>query len=479
MIFQSMREFMEKVRETGDLKAVNGADWNLEIGAITEVASQMPDPPMVIFDEIKGYPKGFRVVSNVLESPKRLTLAVGLPTHLKGIGLANAWRERLAIFKPIPPREVSDGVVMENVLKGDQVDMLKFPTPFWHDLDGGRFIGTGCMVVSRDPDEGWINIGSYRNQIFDKNKIGCHSAPQRHVSIMMRKYWKKNENCPIVITFGQEPATYLPAAQFNSWGASELDIAGGIRGEPVEFINGPLTGLPILANAEIAIEGEIPPIDVESHAEGPFGEYPGYYTEGSGKNPVIRVNAIYHRNDPIIWGFPPLKPPAFIRYGAAFSAARVWNTLNKTGLPGITGVWANEASATFITIVSIRQSYPGHSAQVGALAATIPGRSVTRYVIVVDDDIDPSDIDQVMWALGTRSDPETSINFIGGQPCGPIDPRMSPEKKQRREFFSTVAVIDACKPYAWRDKFPPNNEFSKEAKAEIIKKWGSVLGIVS
>jgi len=160
MIFQSMREFMEKVRETGDLKAVNGADWNLEIGAITEVASQMPDPPMVIFDEIKGYPKGFRVVSNVLESPKRLTLAVGLPTHLKGIGLANAWRERLAIFKPIPPREVSDGVVMENVLKGDQVDMLKFPTPFWHDLDGGRFIGTGCMVVSRDPDEGWINIGS-------------------------------------------------------------------------------------------------------------------------------------------------------------------------------------------------------------------------------------------------------------------------------------------------------------------------------
>jgi len=120
--------------------------------------------------------------------------------------------------------------------------------------------------------------------------------------------------------------------------------------------------------------------------------------------------------------------------------------------------------------------YSGHVGQVGHIAAAAPGRSVTKYIIVVDEDIDPSDIDQVVWAIATRSDPGTSLLPVHGVPCGAIDPRMSPEKRQRKELTNTVGIIDACKPFQWKDQFPLTNEFSKEKKDEIIRKWGSIIG---
>jgi UbiD family decarboxylase len=162
LAYKDLRGYLEAVDKLGELRLVNGADWDLEIGAITEVAARAASPKTVLFDQIKGYPKGFRVVTNAVCSAATTALAFGLDPKLTGLDVIRAWKGKLGGQKPIKPIEVSDGPVLENVDSGTDVDLLKFPTPRWHEEDGGRYIGTGCMVIMEDPDGKWTNVGTYR-----------------------------------------------------------------------------------------------------------------------------------------------------------------------------------------------------------------------------------------------------------------------------------------------------------------------------
>ena len=174
------------------------------------------------------------------------------------------------------------------------------------------------------------------------------------------------------------------------------------------------TDLPIPATAEIVLEGEIVPPEVETRDEGPFGEWPGYYAAGIRSMPAIRVKSILHRNNPIIQGNPPSRLPSVWSLGRHIQkAAGLWNELDRQ-LPGVKGVWMiEEASVHSIPVISLRQSYPGHAKQAGLITA---GSSTMNYmcriIIVVDEDIDPSDTSEVIWALATRIDPEKSIDII-------------------------------------------------------------------
>ncbi|MBI3059179.1 MAG: UbiD family decarboxylase, partial [Deltaproteobacteria bacterium] len=150
MSFQSLRDYIARVDQMGELQRVAGAHWDLEIGALTEL---MAKSKTLLFDEIPGYPKGYRVLSNVLSTYTQMKEILGIPQHAKGkIELARAFKDRLKDYRPVPPVEVDSGPVLENVQQGGEVDVLKFPTPRWHELDGGRFIGTGHGVVTMDPD---------------------------------------------------------------------------------------------------------------------------------------------------------------------------------------------------------------------------------------------------------------------------------------------------------------------------------------
>ena len=217
--------------------------------------------------------------------------------------------------------------------------MTIFPTPHWHELDGGRYIGTADCVITGEPEEGgWVNVGIYRVQVHNKNTLGLYVSPGHHARIMREKYWEKGKSCPVVVTFGQDPLLFLVAGQSMPYGMSELDYCGGLRGAPVDVMRGDITGLPIPATAEIAIEGEVPPPQEQVHMEGPFGEWPGYYAHGAANEPVIRVKRLYYRNNPILCGAPPLKPP-FITFGVPIGAAAIWNYLEKADVPDIKGVW--------------------------------------------------------------------------------------------------------------------------------------------
>jgi UbiD family decarboxylase len=185
-----LREFVEHLDRNGDLKTFHGADWNLEIGALTEIGAEKGGPALM-FDNIKGYRAGFRVLTNFLQAQKRTARALGLPLELSGVELLKAWREKLRGFKPVPPRTVTDGPVLENVMEGDAVDLGAFPTPLWHAHDGGRFIGTGNACVTRDPDTGVINVGTYRCQIQGKNRISVKMNRGKHGRLTMHKYHAK------------------------------------------------------------------------------------------------------------------------------------------------------------------------------------------------------------------------------------------------------------------------------------------------
>ncbi|MCX8126686.1 MAG: UbiD family decarboxylase, partial [Dehalococcoidia bacterium] len=258
----------------------------------------------------------------------------------------------------------------------------------------------------------------------------------------------------------------------------EYDFAGGILGEPVMVIKGKYTGLPLPANAEIVIEGECLPDELAN--EGPFGEWHGYYANRGLEpvpEPVIRVKTIYHRDRPILTCSSPGLPPN--TNSLLFSVARatsVWVALDKAGVPGIKGVWApEELGSLLFTVVSIEQKYPGHPFDAGRVASDA-SRGSARYIVIVDDDIDPSDLKQVMWAVATRSDPDKSITVLKDCPSTSADPVIPlSAKKEGRPLCASRAIINACRPYHQRPEWYPMVKSTYLTERKVRRKWRALL----
>jgi 4-hydroxy-3-polyprenylbenzoate decarboxylase len=244
-----------------------------------------------------------------------------------------------------------------------------------------------------------------------------------------------------VLTLGGDPLVMTTSFTKFPWGVSELDVAGGIPKMPLPIIKGPLTGLPIPAHCEIAAEGEIPPPSEESRAEGPFGEWPGYYsggTLGTGENqPVIRIKAVYFRNDPILVNMSPQWPGA-PHQGPRISSGNLWDQLESAGVPGIVGAYVHNS---FLTVIAIEQKYAGHAAQVLALTAQVPGGAYyTKWIVAVDQDVDPTDMDQVIWAMASRCNPIDDIDILRNTWSTPLDPSQNPPDK-RPPIVATVESV--------------------------------------
>jgi UbiD family decarboxylase len=208
-----LRLWLSQIEQFGELKAVRGADWNLELGAISELNVKKDAPPALLFDEIKGYPKGYRVLTCSTSSPARLSSILRLPVQKSHRGLVGALRGKPAQWqaaaKGFNAVEVKAGAVLENVQNEGKVDVLAFPSPLWHELDGGRYIGTGCSVVTRDLDSDWINVGTYRVQVIDKSHVALDMVPGKHGRIHYDKYKAAGKRFPVAIVCGADPLAYL------------------------------------------------------------------------------------------------------------------------------------------------------------------------------------------------------------------------------------------------------------------------------
>ena len=209
--YRDLRDWLDIVDSLGELKKIDGVDWNLEMGTLAELIARESkgSVPAVLFDKIKGYPAGYRVLFAQNASFKRMALNLGLPLDLSGLDLVRAFRQKLAAHKPIPHEVVKNGPVLENVLSGKDINLLKFPVPFIHELDGGRYIGTGCLVITKDPEEGWVNFGSYRGMVHDEKSMGLYISPGKHGRIQRQKWFDQGKPCPVIVSVGQDPVLFM------------------------------------------------------------------------------------------------------------------------------------------------------------------------------------------------------------------------------------------------------------------------------
>jgi UbiD family decarboxylase len=465
-----LREFLRLTEQRQELQVIRGADPYLEMGALYELSLEKKYPPVLMFENIKGYPANTRVATNVRNS----RLLVG---DLDIEAVQRLRRERRKSVAGIAPQVVQDGPVTQNILRDADVNIEAFPAPVWHPLDGGRYIGTECLVITKDPDSDWVNVGTYRIMVHDRNTLAIFIEPGKHGNVIRNKYWKEGKACPVVVSVGQAPILGNVAGSASKPGESEFASAGGRLGRPIRIVRGEVTGLPIPDDAELVFEGEMPPPDVESRPEGPFAEWTGYYASDIRPEAVIRVSRIYHRDNPIILGQPPAKPTYPGRQTDLAQIAALWDSLEAAGVAEIKGVWKMLGGGVrLINVISIRQCHAGHAKMAGLVAAgCISGAFLGRIVIVVDDDIDITNNAEVMWALATRWDPKTQTDIIDGCWTGHLDPTLSPDKRESGDMTNSRIIIYAVRPYHWKDKFPKVNQFERSKLEEVRAKWASEL----
>jgi UbiD family decarboxylase len=473
---EDLRDYIDAVEERGLLKRIDGADWNREIGALTETVTFADSPQALLFDDVEGYPTGYRVATNLYATETLQALGLGLPTDASGSELVDAWRAKRTAMDDLEPAVVDDGPVRENVLTGDEIDVTAFPVPLWHEHDGGRYIGTGDTVITRDLDSDWVNTAVYRSMIQDEETVGLMTNQTHHGRVHIEKFWERGEAAPVVMTLGQSPYIYAGSCLPLPAGENELEFAGGLKGSPIEVIHHDGTDLPVPANAEIAIIGEVPPPDERVELEGSFGECAGYYAGGEREHAVIEIDEVWHRDHPILQGNPTMYGSAMRHAlgGEIVTSAAIWDSI-EDDVPNVEGVFAlyqQCQQGAEIVAVSIDQEYAGHASQA---AAAVRGAHATgtmnRMIVVVDDDIDPSDFEEVLFAMTSRVDPADDVDIIDDTPSANLDPRVHPDRMDDRNLTTSSMLIDATKPYHWKDEFPRRNRIEDDVRAAMREKW--------
>jgi 4-hydroxy-3-polyprenylbenzoate decarboxylase len=462
--YEDLREFIAQVEALGALRRIEGADPLHEVGGITEVAAGAPECPALVFDALKGFARGLRIFTNATVSAQRAALALGIDPHLPPIEALKEWRNRrgsLSMHKPVP---VKDGPVLQNSVARDKVDLGKFPAPVWHKDDGGPYIGSGSIVVMRDPDTGWVNASIYRVQVHGKDRVTVQFDHQgRHGAIIAKRCWDRGEACPVAVVNGPDPSLFIAGFEYLPEGASEYDFAGAIRGRPLDTIKAPLTGLPVPARAEMVLEGQLVN---ETLPEGPFGEFTGYYASDKRPAPLMKVEAAHWRDDPILLGSPPMKPPRF-HFGLPLRAASMWSQLEAAGVTDVVGAWQHVAQ--LMTVIALKQRYAGHSKRAALIAAA--QSYMGRIVVTVDDDVDPSNLAEVMWAVATRCEPSEQVDIVRSAWSSGLDPRITPDARSRGDTAHSKMIVDACKPFGWKDRFPRTSALSAGEARTIREKW--------
>ncbi len=465
MPIRNLRDFIEQCEAVGELKRVKAeVDWDLELSHVSKINEERGGPAL-LFENVKGCIGS--VLIGAFTSSKRLAIALGMPLDYTLSQMAQEW-VNLASKQLIPPVELNTGPIMENIIEGDDLDLTKLPAPRFYSLDGGRYIGTGTFRVERDPETGGINLGVSRMQLLDERNIGTNILPGKRGARILNKYKDLGKAMPSALVLGSDPI-YALAGSAMIEADSEYDIVGAIRGFPAEVIKSDLTGLPIPAEAEIVVEGEIDPDAVRP--EGPFGEYTGYYTEEVRKpiaKPFISAKRILYRDNPILWANSSGRPVTDIHMLLAFMrSATLWKDLTDMKIPGIQSVAILPQSAgRFWAVVSVKPAYAGHANQVGsAVISTTTGAYGVKGVIVVDDDIAADDLDRVFWALSVRYDPFKDTEIIKRGRGTLIDP--SPRENP---LITSRIIIDATIPYELKEK-PVEIKLDEEVVKKVKSRW--------
>lgn len=486
MTVYDLRKHIEKLEKMGQLKKLSNVPLKYIVGGITDKNAQVGGPT-ILFDNFEGFEPGYRVMVGSMCNPVTMAAVLGLEGKYNKLELADKISEIVTQLdetqKNYPMEEVPDGPIFENKFLDGEVDLEKIPVPLWHEDDGNPYIGTGGFQVHKDPDNGWVNCGTYRVMRHDKQNVGNFIAPGHHGDIIRRKYWDRGEPAPVAFVVGCHPLLYLIASCDVPLNVDEYNWAGAITGTRVPVVKLPKTGLPVPAEAEIVLEGFAYPNDIK--LEGPFGEFTGYYGSGEKEEYFVKITGMYYRNNPILLGSPPGPLPNDMSFQfSVMRAANVKSALIRAGVPGVKAVWAPESGGGRLFLVtSIKQQFAGHATMAATIAAQCPqGALLNKFSVVVDDDIDPSNLDEVLWAISSRVQPDHDIDILRDCWSTPLEPMIRSEDKPLGRLATSRAIIKATIPFerlehVGKDKkniFPKVVRSSPEILEKVKKEYGAL-----
>jgi phenylphosphate carboxylase alpha subunit len=477
---RSQRDFISVLEREGDLIRISAeVDRDLEIGAITRRAIEHRLPAL-LFENIKGFP-GQRVFCGELGPTRpviqgRIALALGLSHKTTWAAIVAEATRRMA--NPLKPVVVRDAAWKQNSLRGDDVDLTRLPVPWIHAVDGGRFIGSWHINVTKDPDSDWVNWGIYRMMLQGPRQAGIRLHPRgQHGGFMYyQRYVRDRKPMPTAVVIGADPLSTMSAVAPLGTGSSEIEIAGALHGAPIEVAPCETIDLMVPANAEIVIEGYVDP--VERDYEGPFGEYMGYCAGGRALMPVMRVTAVSYRDEPIF---------SMTNLGKLWNESDTIHSVVDSAL--LMHYFANEglpvravAQTPHGVVISARAE-PGLAQRV--LASIQRGKSGSRVggggplIVLVDEDIDPMNHDDVWWAMTTRLHPVNGIHRAESLPR-PLQPWLSPEDREHgRNWF---LLLDCTFPREWPEEYRNEHtrpvtftlDYPKQLREQVIARWESL-----
>ena len=473
---QDLREWLDRAEGINELIQIDKpVDRDEEMSAITYLVAKQDPSPAILFDNPKGYedsPIGARMLWNILgPSSKRIALTIEEPPETPTLELIRRLKEKMK--DRIPPREVpaTEAPVFENTLAGADIDLEQLPIPRHWPLDGGRYAGTADAVFTRDPDSGYLNIGTYRMMLQGKDQVGLYLSPGKDARLHITRSWEQGKPVPVAAAWGIDPLFMLVGSQTFPKNVSEYEFAGGIKGEAIPVVRAQTSDLLLPANAELVVEGVINLNSVKT--EGPFGEFPGYYGRPEAGCPLVDITRVHYRTNPVLTNaimadYPSCEQSGFF---AVIRSARIWDDMDKLGIPGVQGVYAHPAGAGGfgMTVISLEQRYAGHAAQCLALAAQVPGGAYyTKWIIAVDEDIDPTDMDQVIWAMSSRCHPIEDIDILRNTWSTWLDPTQNPPEKRP---YGSKALINACKEHRYLPVFSKRTALSRQMYDQVAGRW--------
>ena len=428
---QSLRGFLAMVeRDLPDeiLRIRAPVRTELDITSLVFELERAGRSPVVVYENVEGH--SIPVVTNIAGNRNLLAACLGVDP----LELPSAFRERCQ--KYIPCEVVKDAPWQAITLEGDEFDFGKLPIPLHFSVDAAPYITAG-QIVARDPVTGVDTTGFHRLMVKGKNRLGVSLHSRRRMHEFHRRAAERGQNLPAAITLGIHPLHYMGAMVYAyPPHVRKYEIIGGLFGEPYQLATTGFHDLEVPVGAEIVIEGEIL-ADVHE-PEGPFSEFTGYASYRSTQNLFV-AKRIRMRRNPLFHSIVSGMSQDHILVSCVTREGEILNTLRRN-LPNVIGVHVpHRTCGAFLAIVKMKKTAQGEPQQ--AIMAALGTEFYTKYVIVVDEDVDMFDMSDVMWAVATRVRAEQDIVFIPGCKGAILDPTSDPET-----FTVTKMGIDATRP---------------------------------
>ena len=486
MKYRDLRDFIKQLEKQGELKRVTiPVDPYLEMTEICDRTLKQGGPAL-LFENPTGY--NIPVLANLFGTPRRVAMGMGAEsvTELRGIGellatlkepeppkgMKDAW-EKFPLYKQVlnmAPKLVSSPPCQELVREGDEIDLSVYPIQTCWPEDAAPLI-TWPLVITKGPNKDRQNLGIYRQQVIGKNKVIMRWLAHRGGALDFREWQKAypGKPFPVSVALGADPATILAAVTPVPDTLSEYAFAGLLRGSKTEVANCLINDLQVPASAEIVFEGFIYPD--ETAPEGPFGDHTGYYNE-VGEFPVFTIERITQRQAPIyhstFTGRPPDEPAIL---GVALN--EVFVPILQKQFPEIVDFYLPPEGCSYrMAVISMKKQYAGHAKRVMlGTWSYLRQFMYTKFVIVVDDDVNVRNWEDVIWAITTRMDPARDLTILENTPIDYLD------------FASPVSGLGSKVGFDATNKWPgeTNREWGRPIvmSPEIIKKvdgmWDSLF----